>query len=228
MKNQWQNTQDVYDDVRDVISDPQVEDFQLPEAIERRSAEAISLEEEAREWQKEIKRLKQNNMLLEWYMEKLGDDIQSSQLTDNEPDDITQDRLQRLTRPIEGYPKLAALLFQDEAIFKPAIDNMKRSGSQLLSKLHNFHKEAIRQEASKSYHDRLDDLVKPLRDELAEMQDQLESAQTVQSTTNTELTNVKKSFGGLLNNIRIQRRPCKMKSSRAKLRFVLWKRRRQI
>ena len=66
MKNQWQNTQDVYDDVRDVISDPQVEDFQLPEAIERRSAEAIILEEEAREWQKQIKRLKQNNMLLEW------------------------------------------------------------------------------------------------------------------------------------------------------------------
>ena len=142
MKNQWQNTQDVYDDVRDVISDPQMEDFQLPEAIERRSAEAISLEEEAREWQKETKRLKQNNMLLEQQMEKLGDDMQSSQLTDNEPDDITQDRLQRLTRLIEGYPKLAALLFQDEAIFKPAIDNMKRSGNQLLSKLHNFHKEA--------------------------------------------------------------------------------------
>ena len=75
-------------------------------------------------------------------MEKLGDDIQSSQLTDNEPDDITQDRLQRLTRLIEGYPELAALLFQDEAIFKPAIDDMKRSGNQLLSKLHNFHKEA--------------------------------------------------------------------------------------
>ena len=79
---------------------------------------------------------------------------------------------------------------------------MKRSGNQLFSKLHNLHEEAhqIRldiQEASKSYHDRLDDLVKPLRDELAEMQDQLESAQTVQSTTNTELTNVKEELQGV-------------------------------
>ena len=57
-----------------------MEDFRLPEAIERRSVEAISLEEEAREWQKETKRLKQNNMLLEQQMEKLGDDMQSSQL----------------------------------------------------------------------------------------------------------------------------------------------------
>ena len=142
MKNQWQNTQDVYDDVRDVISDPQMEDFQLPEAIERRSAEAISLEEEAKERQKERKRLEQNNMLLEQRVGKLGGDMQSSQLTGNGPGDITQGRLRRLRRLIEGYPKLAALLFQDEAIFKPAIDNMKRSGNQLLSKLHNFHKAA--------------------------------------------------------------------------------------
>ena len=39
--------------------------------------------------------------------------MQSSQLTDEEPDDITQDRLQQLRRLVEDYPKLAVLLFED-------------------------------------------------------------------------------------------------------------------
>ena len=47
-KDQWANAEDVYDDLRDVISmeDPQMEDFRLPEAIERLSAETVELEEQ--------------------------------------------------------------------------------------------------------------------------------------------------------------------------------------
>ncbi len=201
IKNQWDIANDVYDDVRDVISteNPQMEDFELPEAIERRSAETINLEEEAKAWQQEIKHLKERNMRYEQELEKLGDDIRSSQMTDDEPDDITQQRLRHLTRLIEGYPKLATLLFQDEAHFQPAIQNMKRSGNQLLSKLHNLHGEVneIRvdiRDALKDYTGRLNNLVKPLQKELAETQDQLESAQTLQTTTDAELTKVKEEL----------------------------------
>ena len=73
--------------------------------------------------------------------ERLGEEMQSSQLTDEEPDDITQDRLQQLRRLIEDYPKLAALLFEDQANFQPTIQSMKDSGNQLLYKLHNLDEE---------------------------------------------------------------------------------------
>ena len=85
-----------------------------------------------------------------------------------------------ITRLIEESPKLAALLFQDEAIFKPAIEAMKSSGNQLMSKMLN-HRDQVRQislniqEASEDYRDRLNDVVEPLKTELAEMQEQLDS-----------------------------------------------------
>ena len=79
IKDQWFNAEDVYDDVRDVIGDPKIDDFQLPEAIERRLAETLKLEEEQRIWQNEIERLKESNMILEQQIEQLENDMQSSQ-----------------------------------------------------------------------------------------------------------------------------------------------------
>ena len=66
-KNQGANANDVFDDVRDLITaeDPNIGDLELPEAVKQRSAETISLEEEARAWQKEIKHLKERNMRYE-------------------------------------------------------------------------------------------------------------------------------------------------------------------
>ena len=52
-----------------------MEDFQLPEAIERRPAETIRLEHEERAWQKEVKRFKKRNTLYEQEMESLGTEM---------------------------------------------------------------------------------------------------------------------------------------------------------
>ena len=48
-KDQWADANDVFDDVRDFVTaeDPQIGDLELPEAVERRSAETANLEEEA-------------------------------------------------------------------------------------------------------------------------------------------------------------------------------------
>ena len=167
--------------------------------MERLSAETIGLEEEARTWQKEIKRLKDLNMRYEQEIERLGQELQSSQLTDEEPDDITIDRLQRLRGLIENYPKLATLLFEDKEIFQPAIQSMKTSGNQLLSKLHNLYEEVNQtrldiQDARVDYRDRLNDVVKPLQDELVETRKELESVEALQSTTDTELKNTKETL----------------------------------
>ena len=45
IKDQWANANDVYDDVHELITaeDPQIGYLELPEAVERRSAETISL-----------------------------------------------------------------------------------------------------------------------------------------------------------------------------------------
>ena len=185
---------DVYDDVRDVIAqeDPHMEDFIWAEAIERRSAETVNLEEQAKAWDKEVKRFKEINMRYDQEIERFGDEIQSSLITDDEPDNITHHRLKRL---VEGYPKLATLLFQDDANVQPAIQNIKQSGNELVSKLRNLQEEVQQiwvdfKDARKDYHGRLDDIIKPLQKELAETQDQLDSAQTLQSTTDAELTKV--------------------------------------
>ena len=64
-KNQWDNANDVYKDIHDVITreDPKMDDdFIWPEAIERRLTETVNLVEEAKAWEKEVKRLKEINM----------------------------------------------------------------------------------------------------------------------------------------------------------------------
>ena len=112
-KNQWDNANDVYKDVRDVITreDPKMDDdFIWPEAIERWSAETINLEEEAKAWEKEVKRLKEINMRYDQEIERLGVEIQSSQLTDDEPDNITQHR--KLHIPEYSTTNLATLSTQ--------------------------------------------------------------------------------------------------------------------
>ena len=78
----------------------EIDDFRLPEVIERRSAETLKSEEEQRVCQEEIKRLKETHMILEQHIEQLENDLQSSQLSDSDSDDITQDHLQKLTRNI--------------------------------------------------------------------------------------------------------------------------------
>ena len=91
-KGQWLNAEDgyedVYEDVRDTVWDPNIDDIQLPEAIERRSAETLKLEEEQRERMKEIKRVQESNLLFEEHIEQLEENMKSSQLSDNDPDDI--------------------------------------------------------------------------------------------------------------------------------------------
>ena len=61
------------------------------------SAETLKLEEQ-REWQIFLKRLKESKMILAQQIEQLENDMQSSQLSDNDSDDITQDHLQQLVR----------------------------------------------------------------------------------------------------------------------------------
>ena len=192
IEDQWFNAEDVYEGVRDVVGDPSIDDFQLPEAIERRSAETLKLEEEQREWMKEIKRVKESGLLFKQRIEQLEENIKSSQLSDNYPDDIAQEQLQKSTRVLESNPKVAVLLFRDEAYFQPTIQGMKQSGNELLSKLHYLFEEAnqIRgsiQDASRDYQERLNNLIKLLKNDLIEMQDKLDSAETLQSTTNAEL-----------------------------------------
>ena len=201
IKDQCANANDVYDGVRDLttVEDPQIRDLDLPEAVEGRSAEMISLEEEARAWQKEIKQLKEQNVRYEQEIERIGKEMQSSQLSDEEPEEIILDRLQQLKRLIENHPKLAALLFEDKAIFEPAIQSMKTSGNQLLSKLHSVHEEVKQlstdiRDARLDYHARLDGVVKPLQEEVVKTRKELESAEVLQSTTNTELENIKEAL----------------------------------
>ena len=65
-----------------------------------------------------------------------------------------------------------------------------------MSKIRNFHGQVHQislniQKASEEYHDPSNDFVKPLKRELAEIRSELESAQTLQSSTNTELVNLR-------------------------------------
>ena len=80
IKDQSATAKDVFDDIRDLVTaeDSQIGDLELPEAVERRSAETISLEEEARAWQKEIKRLKEQNIRYEQEIERPKKEMQLS------------------------------------------------------------------------------------------------------------------------------------------------------
>ena len=145
-KNQWDNANNVYKDVRDVITreDHKMDDdFIWPEAIERWSAETINLEEEAKAWEKEVKRLKEINMRYDQEIERLEDEIQSSQLTDDEPDNITQHRKlhipessttteQRSPRSIRTTKEIAYLKrLLSEIFFLPRLKRMYNCGETI-------------------------------------------------------------------------------------------------
>ncbi|KAK0510515.1 hypothetical protein JMJ35_006947 [Cladonia borealis] len=205
LQGQYFNAEDVYQDVRDVVGDPTIDDFQLPEAIERRSAETLKLEEEQREWQKEIRRVKESGLVFDQMIEQLEENMKSSQLSDDDPDEIAQKQLQTLKRVLESNPKVAMLLFKDETLFQSAYQGMKQSGKELFSKLHYLFEESnqIRgsiQDASRDYQERLNDLIKLLENDLMEMQDNLDSAEALQSTTNAELLNTKAEISELKND----------------------------
>ena len=127
IKDQWANANDVFDDVRNLIhsEDPTIGDNELPEAVERRSAETLRLEEEKRGWQKEIKLLKEQSMRYEQEILRMEKEVQLFQLLNEEPEEIMLQRLKQLKRLIEDHPKLPALLFEDKAIFQPAIHSMR-------------------------------------------------------------------------------------------------------
>ena len=113
-----------------------MKNYQLPEAIERLSAETIRLEEESRAWQDEVKHFQEITMRCELETEALRDEMQTSQLTDEEPDNGTQNRLAQLMHFFDCHPKFGVLVFQDDTHFHTAVHSVRRSGSQIQSKLH--------------------------------------------------------------------------------------------
>ena len=147
-KNKWDNANDVHKDVRDIITreDPKMDDdFIWPEAIERRSAETVNLgEEEAKAWKKELKRLKEINMRYDQEIERLRDEIQSSPLTDDEPDTMTQHRKlhipessttpeQRSPRSIRTTREIAYLKrLLSKNFFLPRLKRMYNCGEAML------------------------------------------------------------------------------------------------
>ena len=65
-------------------------------------------------------------------------------------------------------------------------------GNELLSKLHYLFEETNKirgsiQDASREYQERLNDLIKLLKNDLIDVQATLDSAETLQLTTNAEL-----------------------------------------
>ena len=201
LKDQFGNADDIYEDVREVVDteDPSIKDRQLPEAIANMSAETIEFEEQQKAFSVELETLNEEGMELEEERDLLAMELQSSQLTNEEPEQFTRDRLAWIKRLFEADSKLAALVFEDQPLFQESIRDIRAQGNQLLAKMHyileDVHsvKESI-QSAKEEYDERLTDLVEPLQQDLHHTKQQLADSKALASSTDEELAKVKEEL----------------------------------
>ena len=127
LKAQFGNADDIYDDMREVVDtdDPSINDYQLPQAIEKMSAETMEFDEQRKALLADLETLNEEGIELEVEMHLITMELQSTQLTNEEPEQFTKDRLTLIKSLFEADTKLAALVFEDQPLFQDAIRDVK-------------------------------------------------------------------------------------------------------
>ena len=204
LKDQYDKASDIYDDVREVVDteDPSIKDYQLPEAIERMSAETIEIAEQRKAFSAEVEAFNEEGIALALETDIITMELQSTQLLNEEPEQSTKDQLALIKGFFEADSKLAALVFEDKPLFEDAIRDIRARGNQLLNKIHyvlgDVHsvKESL-QSAKEDYEKRLSNLVEPLHQELWDKKQQLEDSKALGLSTDVELAQVREELSNV-------------------------------
>ena len=198
LKDQMSDANVIYKDARDLQDavDPSIEDFQLPDAIDRMATETIELREQRKAFKADLEVFTEEAKELEEESHLLEMELQSTQITNEEPEEFTKERLAVIKRLFDADSRLTALVFQDRSLFDDAIQDIKAQGNQYVNKLHYLMEEVQSlkgdiQSANEDYNGRLGTVVQPLRQELDDAKQQLEASKALQSSTDEELANVK-------------------------------------
>ena len=201
LKDQMSDANDIYKDARDLQDavDPSIEDFQLPDAIDRMATETIELREQRKAFKADLEVLTEEAKELEEETLLLEMELQSTQITNEVPEEFTKERLAVIKRLFEADSRLTALVFQDQSLFEHAIRDIRAQGNQYLTKLKSLMEEVQSlkgdiQSAREDYDGRLSNHVQPLLQELGDVKQQLEASKALQSSTDEELTNVKEEL----------------------------------
>ena len=191
----------IYKDARDLQDavDPSIEDYQLPDAIDRMATETIELREQRKAFKADLEVFTEEAKELEEESHLLEMELQSTQITNEEPEEFTKERLAVIKRLFEADSRLTALVFQDRSLFDDAIRDIRAHGNQYVTKLHYLMEEVQSlkgdiQSANEDYDGRLGTVVQPLRQELDDAKQQLEASKALQSLTDEELANVKEQL----------------------------------
>ena len=198
LKDQYGRVEEIFNDIRDVvdIADPSIIDYQLPEAIVRLSAEAVEFREQWKAFTVEVESLKEELLELETQRQVLTKELHDTQITNEEPEQLTKDRLAAIKSLFEADSKLAALVFEDEPLFQDTIRDIKDRGDQIKNKMLHLLEDvqSVNESllsAKQDYEEQLTNLVEPLRQELHDTQQQLEDSKALGLSTDEELAQVK-------------------------------------
>ena len=201
LKDQYGRAEEIYNDIRDVINmaDPSIIDYQLPEAIVRLSAETMEFREQWKAFTVEVEALKEEILELETQRQILTKELQDTQITNEEPEQLTKDRLAAIKSLFETDSKLAALVFEDQPLFQDTIRDIKDRGDQIQNKMHHLLEDvqSVNESllsAKQDYEEQLTNLVEPLRQELHDTKQQLEDSEALGLSTDEELAQVKEDL----------------------------------
>ena len=201
LEDQFEEHSKIHDDLRAVINteDPSIEDYQLPEAVERMSVETIEIAEQRKRFLAEVEAFDEQSERVETETESITTDLQEHQLTNEELEQARKDQLDFIKGLFEIDSKLAVLVFEDKGLFEDAIRNIRAHGNQFQTKLHNVLDdvysltESLRS-AKEEYDERLRKLVEPLRQELHDTKQQLEISKALGVSTDEQLAQVKEDL----------------------------------
>ena len=191
----------ISDELRQVIDteDPSIEDYQLPEAVERMSVETIELAEQRKRFAAEVKAFDEQSRIVESETESIRADLHEHQLTSEELEQARKDQLDFIKGLFEIDSKLAALVFEDKGLFEHAIKNLRDHATQYQTKLNKvldeIHSltESLRS-AQEEYDERVGKLVDPLRQELRDTKEQLEISKALEVSTDEQLAQVEEAL----------------------------------
>ena len=213
LEDQFEEHSKIHDELRQVIDteDPSIEDYQLPEAVERMSAETIEIAEQRKRFAAEVEAFDEQSKRVEAETESITADLQEHQLTNEELEQARRDQLDFIKSLFGIDSKLAVLVFEDKGLFEDAIRNMRAHGNQFQTKLNHVLDdvysltESLRS-AKEEYDERVRKLVEPLRQELHDTKEQLEISKALEVSTDEQLAQVEED----LSNERQERQTSEM------------------
>ena len=201
LKDQFEEHSKISDELRQVIDteDPSIEDYQLPEAVERMSVETIEIAEQRKRFAAEVEAFDEQSKIVETETESIRADLQDHQLTNEELEQARKDQLDFIKSLFEIDSKLAVLVFEDKGLFEHAIRNLRDHATQYQTKLNKVLDEVYSlteslRSAKEEYDERVRKLVEPLRQELHDTKEQLEISKALEVSMDEQLAQVEEAL----------------------------------